>query len=299
MDEIKAKLSGVFAPLVTPFENDEILFDDLAENVKRLNTTGLRGYLILGTNGEFRALSVEERFKVLETVLSSAAPEKTIIAGTGAESTKETIDLTLKAAGMGIHMASLLPPHFFAKRMDDIALISHVIAAAEVSPVPIMLYNNPSVSAGVTASSNVIREISGHQNVVGMKDSSKGNFEQYIQVAQRGFYVLAGSANFFLDLLEKGGIGGVLSLANVIPEACVEVYQLYQKGDIDGAWEKQHQLVAVNQMVSGTYGVAGVKTAMNMAGFKGGDPRLPLRPLSTEEKANLKERLSKIGLFAS
>jgi len=299
MDEIKAKLSGVFAPLVTPFENDEILFDDLAENVKRLNTTGLRGYLVLGTNGEFRALSVEERFKVLETVLATAALEKTIIAGTGTESTKETINLTLKAAEMGVHMATLLPPHFFAKRMDDIALIGHVKAVAEVSPVPVMLYNNPSVSAGVTASPNVIREISGHPNVVGMKDSSKGNFEQYIQVAQRGFYVLAGSANFFLDLLEKGGSGGVLSLANVIPEACVEVYQLYQKGDIHEAWEKQHQLITVNQMVSGTYGVAGVKTAMNMAGFKGGDPRRPLRPLTSEEKADLKERLSKTGFFAS
>lgn len=299
MDDIEAKLSGVFAPLVTPFENDEILFDALAENVRRLNTTGLRGYLVLGTNGEFRALSVEERFRVLETVLVSASPEKTIIAGTGAESTKETIDLTLKAAKMEIHMATLLPPHFFLKRMDDIALIEHVIAVAEVSPVPIMLYNNPSVSAGLTASPNVIREISGHPNVVGMKDSSKGNFEQYIEVAQRGFHVLAGSANFFLDLLEKGGTGGVLSLANVVPEACVEVYQLYQKGEIKEAWEKQHRLVTVNQMVSGTYGVAGVKTAMNMAGFKGGEPRRPLRPLTAEEKADLNERLSETGFFSS
>jgi 4-hydroxy-2-oxoglutarate aldolase len=299
MDDIKAKLSGVFAPLVTPFENDEILFDALAENVRRLNTTGLRGYLVLGTNGEFRALSVEERFRVLETVLASTSRDKTIIAGTGAESTKETIDLTLKAAKMEIHMATLLPPHFFVKRMDDIALIEHVIAVAEVSPVPVMLYNNPSVSAGLTASPNVIREISGHPNVVGLKDSSKGNFEQYIEVAQRGFSVLAGSANFFLDLLEKGGSGGVLSLANVVAEACVEVYQLYQKGEIKEAWEKQHHLVTVNQMVSGTYGVAGVKAAMNIAGFKGGEPRRPLRPLTTEEKADLKERLSETGFFTS
>ncbi|MFQ6077800.1 MAG: dihydrodipicolinate synthase family protein, partial [Thermodesulfobacteriota bacterium] len=92
---------------------------------------------------------------------------------------------------------------------------------------------------------------------------------------------------------------GVLSLANVIPEACVEVYQLYQEGEIDEAWKKQHNLVKVNQMVSGTYGVAGVKTAMDLAGFKGGEPRRPLRPLTTEERADLKERLSEIGLFTS
>ncbi len=299
MDEAKTKLSGVFAPLVTPFENDEILFDDLSENVKRLNTTGLRGYLVLGTNGEFRALSVEERFQVLETVLVNVSQNKTIIAGTGAESTRETIDLTLRAAEMGIHMATLLPPHFFAKRMDDVALIGHVIAVAEASPVPVMLYNNPSVSAGVTASPEAVREISRHPNVVGMKDSSKGNFEKYIQAAQSGFYVLAGSANFFLDLLDKGGIGGVLSLANVIPETCVEVYQLHQGGHIREAWEKQHHLVAVNQMVSGTYGVAGVKSAMAMVGFKGGEPRRPLRPLSPGEKANLREQLREMGLFVS
>jgi len=298
MDEVKAKLSGVFAPLVTPFEEDQILFDDLARNVERLNMTGLRGYLVLGTNGEFRALSVEERFRVLDTVLASASPEKTIIAGTGAESTKETIDLTLKAGEKGIDMATLLPPHFFAKRMDDRALIDHVVAVADVSPVAIMFYNNPAVSAGVTANPAVIHEISPHPNVVGMKDSSKGNFQQYLQAAHQDFYVLAGSANFFLDLLEGGGIGGVLSLANVIPEACADAYHLYQGGAMAEAWDKQRQLVRVNQMVSGAHGVAGVKAAMDMAGFKGGEPRRPLRPLTSEEKINLKRQLGATGLFA-
>jgi 4-hydroxy-2-oxoglutarate aldolase len=297
MERMKVKLSGVFAPLVTPFKKDEILFDDLAKNVERLNSTPLRGYLVLGTNGEFRALSVEERFEVLKVVLASASPDKTIIAGTGAESTRETIVLTLRAAEMGVDLATLLPPHFFAKRMDDAVLIGHVTAVAEVSPVPIMLYNNPSVSAGVNASPAVIREISHHPNVAGMKDSSKGNFEQYLEAAPQGFYVLAGSANFFLDLLEKGGIGGVLSLANVIPEACVEVYQLYQRGEISEAREKQQRLITINQMVSGTYGVAGVKAAMEMVGFRGGEPRRPLRPLSLDEEADLQKQLQETGPF--
>ena len=94
---IREQLSGVFTPMVTPFKNDEILYDGIVENVKKMNRTGLRGYFVLGTNGEFRSLSVEERLKVLKTVVDNAAPDKIVMAGTSAESTKETIDITKEA----------------------------------------------------------------------------------------------------------------------------------------------------------------------------------------------------------
>ncbi|MFW5985948.1 MAG: dihydrodipicolinate synthase family protein, partial [Halanaerobiales bacterium] len=141
------RLSGVFVPMVTPFRDEEINYEGLIDNVKKLNKTGLTGYFVLGTNGEFKSLSVEERLKVTETVVKHAAADKIVMAGTAAESTKETIDITLEAAKLGVSQVSLLMPHFFRKYIDDEVLINYIIEVAEASPVPVVLYNNPSVAA--------------------------------------------------------------------------------------------------------------------------------------------------------
>lgn len=117
MNDIKEMLSGVYPPMATPFENDEILFDGLIENVEKMNSTGLRGYFVCGTNGEFKSLTVDERLKVLETVVKHAAPDKVIMGGTAAESTKETIEITKNAAEIGVRLVSLLVPSFLKRSL--------------------------------------------------------------------------------------------------------------------------------------------------------------------------------------
>lgn len=296
-DSMKEKLSGVFPPMVTPFKDDEVRYDAIIENVEKMNKTGLRGYFVLGTNGEYKSLTVEERNRVLKTVVANASEDKVIMTGTGAESTKETIELSVKAAEIGAHMVSLLMPHFFARRMDDKALARYILDVAEESPVPVLIYNNPSVAAGVLVSEDVIKRVSEHPNVVGMKDSSKGNFKKYIKSASKDFYVLAGSANFFLELLIAGGIGGVLSLANVFPDECVKIYRLFVDDKLDEAKKLSNRLIALNKEVSGKYGVAGVKAAMDIVGFRGGDPRRPLFSLSDEEKKSLEKKLRESGFL--
>lgn len=283
MTSIKEKLSGIYPPVVTPFENDEILFDGLRENIGKLNSTGLRGYFVAGTNGEFRSLTAAERLKVIETAAEAASADKVVMAGTAAESTKETIEITKQAADAGAELVSLLVPSFFKKIIDDEVIISYILDVAEVSPVPVLLYNNPSVTGGVLVSPEVIEEVSKHPNVVGIKDSSKGNYESYIQAAADDFYVLAGSAGFLLELLKAGGTGGVVSLANVFPRACADLYDSYIKGDNDRAEKLSSDLVALNKQVSGQYAVAGVKAAMNIVGFSGGVPRRPLKALGKEQ----------------
>ncbi|MDK2897410.1 MAG: 4-hydroxy-2-oxoglutarate aldolase [Candidatus Atribacteria bacterium] len=295
-ESIRDKLSGVFAPVVTPFRNDELMYHALISNIKCLNNTGLKGYLVLGTNGEFKSLSAKEKLLVIENVVKYADPSKVVMAGTGAESLKETIELTVEAARLGVSMVSLLMPHFFRKYMNDNMLIDYILAVAEVSPVPVLLYNNPSVAADVLISSKVVEEVAKHPNVVGMKDSSVGNFESYIKASEgEDFFVLAGSANFFLDLLLAGGVGGVLSLANIFPSQCVEVYLAFKDGNIDKARKLSDKVVALNKKVSGFGGVAAVKAAMDIVGYIGGDPRRPLKPLTEEQKKLLETNIREFG----
>ncbi len=295
MNNIKEMLSGVYPPMATPFENDEIFFDGLIKNVEKMNSTGLRGYFVCGTNGEFKSLTVDERLKVLETVVKHAAPDKVVMGGTAAESTKETIEITKNAAEIGVRLVSLLVPSFFKKIIDDDVLTEYILEVADASPIPVLIYNNPSVTGGVLVSPEVINRVSGHPNVAGMKDSSKGNYEDYLKAAKEGFYLLAGSAGFFLDLLKAGGIGGVLSLANVFPDDCALLYRAFIEGRIDEAEIMSKNLVDLNKKVSGRYSVAGVKAAMNITGYVGGVPRKPLHPLNETQKDELRKTLFESG----
>jgi 4-hydroxy-2-oxoglutarate aldolase len=293
----RERLSGVFAPLTTPFDDHgNILLEKMASNVQRLNRSRLRGYLVLGTNGEFRSLSISEQMEVLETVVKTASPDKVIMAGTGAESTKLTIDLCHRAAEVGAHYGSLITPFFFAKKMSDRALINHFIQVADKSSIPVLLYNNPGVT-GITMSTTVIKEVSSHPRIVGMKDSSPGNLSAYILSAGAGFYVLAGSANFFFTALLMGAVGGVLSLANAFPEPCCKLYELGVAGKLEEGKELQFSLMKINQLVSGKFGVAGVKGAMDFAGFYGGPPRAPLASLTEDERKKLRGDLVSAGFL--
>jgi 4-hydroxy-2-oxoglutarate aldolase len=270
--------------------------DKLASNVEKLNKTRLRGYLALGTNGEFRGLSAPEQMKVLKTIVSAASPEKVIMAGTGAETAPVSIELCQQAAEIGAHYGSLITPFFFAKKMSDRALIDYFIQVAERSPIPVLLYNNPGVT-NITMSTTVIKELSSHPKILGMKDSSAGNLSAYLVSAQPGFCVLAGSANFFFTGLIMGAVGGVLSLADVFPEPCCNLYELGVAGKLKEGRDLQLQILKLNQMVSGKFGVAGVKAAMDLVGFYGGPPRAPLLPLTTEEKKKLREDLIASGFM--
>ena len=298
MGNIKEMLSGVYAPMCTPFKDDEVLYSGLGNNIEKMNSSGITGYFILGTNGEFKTLSEEERVGLLEIAVEKADGSKVVMAGTGAESTRETIRLTKQAADIGVSCVSLLMPNFFTKKIDDDVLITHILEVADASPIPIVLYNNPSVAAGITIGSDIVKKVSEHENVVGIKDSSKDTWQSNIVYDSTGFSVMAGSAGYFLDLLEKNGTGGVLSLANIIPNACSELYKLYICGKKEEAYALNSRLVDLNKNVSGNYGVAGVKFAMDVAGFSGGKPRRPLKYLTAEQEKSVEADLNASGFFS-
>ncbi len=284
--------------MCTPFTDDKPDYDGLRKNIEKMNQSGLKGYFVLGTNGEFKSLTESEKFKVLETVLKYSSKDKVVMAGTGCESTYESIQMTKRAADMGAAMASLLMPNFFAKKMDSDIMVQHILEVADNSEIPVVLYNNPSVAAGVTIKNDVIERVKEHPMVAGIKDSSKDTWPEIVKADNSAFSVLAGSAGYFFDLLEAGGTGGVLSLANVFPDACADLYTLYATGEKEKAVKLRDDLVSLNKKVSGSYGVAGVKYAMDLAGFSGGNPRRPLKYLTLEQKMNLEKDLKESGFIS-
>ncbi|MCE5249928.1 dihydrodipicolinate synthase family protein [bacterium] len=296
MTDTRKKLSGVFAPVVTPFRGDELLLDDLRFNLRKLNGTALAGYLALGSNGEFRSLTSAEQVRVLE-VFADEKGDKVVMAGTACESTKETIEKSNIAADMGIDFVSVLTPCYFPKQMDGAALRSYYERIADSVPVPVLLYNAPGFTGGVQIPPKTVRELSKHPNIAGMKDSSPVGPVQFLSHLEPGidFHVLAGSANFFYPSLHLGSPGGIISLANVLPEPCCDLYRLFIEGRFDEARELHFRLARLNGAVSGTAGVAGVKAAMNMTGFRGGEPRHPLRPASDEVCEKIREQIRAEG----
>jgi 4-hydroxy-2-oxoglutarate aldolase len=297
MPTAREPLSGVFAPITTPFRDDQVDEEALAFNLDRLNRTGLAGYFALGTNGEFKSLSLEERWRVLKLVVKNRGKDKVVMAGCAAESTRESMELVRKAAELGADMASLLMPSFFAKKMTAEVMERYVRRIADSSPLPVVLYNNPGVAAGVTIRAELLKRLAGHPRVIGIKDSSRETFRENLSAAAPGFAVLAGSAAFFLELLRAGGIGGVLSLANVFPEECARLYQAHLAGKTAEADRLNGLLVELNTKVSGSFGVAGVKAAMDLVGYKGGEPRHPHLGLKPAEIEQLRAALQASGLL--
>jgi len=300
MGQNKRKLSGVFSPVVTPFRSDELALDDLRFNLRKLSETDLAGYFAIGSNGEFRSLTDKEQIQVLE-IFAAEKGNKVVMVGTGCESTRQTIEKSKLVSEMGFDYVSILTPNYFAKRIDGDTLQYYYERIADSVYVPVLLYNAPGFAGGVEIPPRTVLELSRHPNIVGMKDSSPtgpGKFLTRLEPAA-DFHVLAGSANFFYPALHLGAAGGVLSLANALPGPCCDIYRLFTQGEYDDAKELSFRLARLNQTISGAWGVAGVKAAMDIIGFKGGQPRHPLQALTDEAKERVRQMIINEGFISA
>lgn len=296
MKKIHEKLSGVFAPVVTPFQKDEFSAKALRDNLRKLNRTGLTGYLALGSNGEYRSLNPREQISVLE-IFAAEKKDKVIMVGTGCESTVETIEKSKMAARMGFDFVSVLTPSYFARRMDGPTLRRYYERIADAVSIPVLLYNAPGFAGGVSIPPDTVVALSRHPNIVGMKDSAPAGPATFLkfQPSFDAFSIMAGSIGFFYPALHLGARGGVLSLANIFPERCCELYRLFLAGEYDRARDLHGQMARLNAAVSGTYGVAGVKAAMDMAGFVGGEPRHPFVRLAEQDRERVRRAIAAEG----
>lgn len=294
----KMNLQGIFPPITTPFIDGKVAYDKLASNIERWNRTGLKGFVVLGSNGEYVYLSEKEKRRVVDTVVQSAAKEMRVIAGTGCESTAETLRLTEDCARLGAHAALVVTPHYYGDRMKEAALLKHFSALADHSPIPILLYNVPKFTH-INIPADFVARLSEHPNIVGLKDSS-ANVIQLGEILNRvagDFSVMVGTAGVLFSGLTLGCAGGVCALANVAPQECVQIFDRVKAGDLEAARELQLKMIPVNQAVTAVYGVPGLKAAMDMLGYFGGNPRQPLLPPSGQERTEIETILKKADLL--
>ena len=294
----KVLLEGCFPPIPTPFDTDgRVDHDNLALNLEKWQKTSLNGFLVLGSNGEAVLLKREEKLEIWKTAGQAIGSKHLFIAGTGCNSTGETVELTEKAALLGADAAMVVTPYYYKARMDHKALVVHYTAIADKSPIPIILYNVPAFT-GVDLGAETIIELAKHPNIIGLKESS-GNVVKMGQVFYKSghvFQVLAGSGSFLLPALTVGAVGGVMALAAVAPHPLAEIVECFQNGAMKRARDIQLGLISANAAVTSRFGIAGLKAALDLIGMYGGPVRPPLLPLGKEQKAALEKIMREAGI---
>jgi 4-hydroxy-2-oxoglutarate aldolase len=299
MAKASVSLRGVFTPIATPFnERGQVAHDKLEFNLGKWNETGLSGYIVLGSNGEWVFLNEREKLAVLKTARQVIPKDKLMIAGTASESTVNTMALTEEAAEIGADAAIIINPSYYKSQMTAPVLVNHYRLIADASPIPIMIYNLPPAT-GIDLSADLLVELSQHPNIIGVKDTS-GNMPKMgetIRRADPSFHVVSGSANFFYPSLAIGVTGGILALANVAPDLSVEMFRLFNAGEIEKGRELHLRMLPVNLAITSRFGVSGLKAALDMVGFYGGPPRLPLLPLDDERREEVRNILKTAGLL--
>jgi len=286
------KLHGIIPPIATPFDHNGDLYKvKVQHNVEKWNRTGLAGYVVCGSTGESVHLTTEEKLRLWDWVAEYAAPDKILLAGTGMESVRETVALTNAAADRGYKAAMVRTPHYYKNLMNRTdAQALYYRAVADQAKIPIFIYNWPQVT-GVDISVDAVVALSHHPNLFAIKESS-GNLEKCIQMIKEvkpGFQVLTGSAPILAPSLAVGCAGAVLAFANAAPYATVTIWEAHRTREFAAAMDWQNRILRAAQLVTVKYGVPGLKYAMDLNGYYGGPPRLPLTVITPEAKKEIEQ----------
>ena len=288
----KMKLQGIFPPIATPFDsNGDIYPAKVRHNVEKWNRTALAGYVVMGSTGESVMLTPDEKYTMWELVAKHAAPEKLLIAGTGMEGVRETVALTNCAAEMGYKAAMVRTPHYYKNlinRADAQAL--YFRAVADQSRIPLVIYNWPQAT-GVDIPVEAVVALSEHPNVIAIKESS-GNLEKVMQMireVKHGFQVLVGSAPTLWPSLLMGACGAILAYANAAPYSVIAIWEAHRTREEAAGLDWQNRIGRPAALVTTKYGVPGLKYAMDLNGYYGGPPRLPLVVPTPEAKKEIEE----------
>lgn len=288
------QLAGVLAPITTPFDSatGEVAPVHLRHNVTRVIEAGLDGVVVAGSTGESALLDPDEQRRMIGWVREVLPDQRWLLAGTGAESTRQAVALTRAAGAEGADAVLVRPPGYFATAVSPASLADYYRAIADASPVPVLVYNIPKYTH-LSIAAGLLQQLVGHPNIVGVKDSSGDakNLAAYRDAAP-DWSVFVGSGSLLYQALELGCDGGILAVACFAAELCVRILAAFRAGDREGAGKLQERLGPLDKEVVGRLGPAGVKAALDAVGggLYGGPVRAPLAPVAPADR----ERVAKL-----
>lgn len=297
-------LAGMFAPVVATFspQTGDVDARAYAGNIRAHLEAGIDGIVVNGSTGEAALLDRAERTALIDAARAAVPRDRPLIVGTGAESTRACLQFTHDAASHGADAVLVVAPHYYGPAMSERALSRHYHHVADESPVPVVLYNIPKYMH-FALPATLVAELARHPNVIGIKDSS-GNRDllaSYMPAQSDTFSVLTGNAPTFLTALELGVRGGILAVALFAAAPCLDIYEMFRRGDRDGAAAAQARMTPLGAKIVGELGVAGVKAAMDRVGggLTGGPLRPPLLALEPAQVGVVADLLSAAELVAA
>jgi 4-hydroxy-2-oxoglutarate aldolase len=293
-------LEGVFPPIPTPFTNESVDHKSLAGNVARWMQTRLAGLVVLGSNGEAPLLDDAESDAIIETVRANVPRHRTLIGGVGRESTAATIAAAKRAARLGVDIVLVRTPSFYKNVMTSDAFVRYYTAVADASPVPVLLYN-VSTFTGVNLLPDAAERLAAHPNIMGMKESNADLVQLAETIARTPghFVVLGGSAPTFYHALCAGANGGVLAISGVVPDICVDIFDLVRAQRHAEALALQRRITPLGRLLGAMTGVAGLKYALDQIGYVGGPTRPPLGTVPPDAQKQIREQLVALGTLAT
>ena len=287
-------LKGIILPTTTPFDLiGQISTPDITSNIKSWNTRGVTGFVVLGSTGERVHLDEREYLEVIE--VSRAASDLILIAGAGQQSTINTIKEIKSATRAGAEAVLVITPSYYRPAITQETLISYYTAVADAAPVPVLLYSMPPLT-GIKIEPETVARLSEHPNIIGVKDSSNdvAGFRRTVELCPSDFAVMTGNGTVLLDALQAGATGGILAVGCVVPDVCVEIFRAFGAQDIEPAERLQAELSPLAAAVTTKYGIGGLKAALDLAGYRGGAVRAPLRAPDDAARAEINLVLDRI-----
>ena len=286
-------LNGILLPTTTPFgPSGEIDFSSLKTNLDKWSQTGVRGFVLLGSTGERVHLDEREYLQTIETARAATSDELAFIAGAGQQSVRGTINEIKHAARAGADAVLVITPYFYRPAITQDTLINYYRAVADEAPVPVLLYSMPPLT-GIKIEAETVGRLSEHANIIGVKDSSNdvAGFSQTVKSCSNGFAVMTGNGTVLLDALRAGATGAILAVGCVVPQVCVEIFRAFNAGDEERATTLQSKLTPLATAVTTKFGIGGLKAALDLAGYRGGSVRAPLRMADAAARAEIQTLL--------
>ena len=285
---VSNNLRGVLLPIITPFRGELIDYAALSSNLNHWTSTGINGYVVLGSTGERVHLDEREYLELISIVRELVPASMSFIVGAGQQSTRGTINEIRRAAQAGADAVLVITPSFYRSAIHQETLVNHYTTIAERSPVPVLLYSMPALT-GIKIEPDTVARLSEHPNIIGAKDSSNdvAGFSETVRLCPNDFAVMTGNGTVLLDSLKAGATGAILAVGCVVPELCVEVFRAFKAGELERASMLQSKLTPLAAAVTTRFGIGGLKAALDLAGYRGGMVRAPLQAPDESARAEI------------